>query len=107
LPEALRALVAPFGGGVAETVEAALSAASTPARTAACLAAGAIPSDHDPDATPAEGGPIAALWDDGHPVPKADLLANTRHDHPAVRAAARDTCARLAIDEAPSPQATP
>jgi hypothetical protein len=107
LPEALRALVAPFGGDVAETVEAALSATSLPARTAACLAAGTIQSDHDLDATPADDGPIAALWDDGHPVPKEDLLANTRHDHPAVRAAARDTCARLAIDEAPSPQATP
>lgn len=104
-PEAVRALVASVGGDVAEEVEATLSAASIPARVAACWAAGAVHADRDPDAAPPDDGPTSALWDDNCPLPKEDLLTNTRHDHPAVRAAARDTCARLAIDEAPSPQA--
>ena len=100
---ALRALVAPFGADAAPIVASALSDDSVPARAAACAAAGALRADARGDAS--NGAASPALWDDAHPPPAEALHANTRHDHPAVRAAARDTCARLSIEAAPSPHA--
>jgi len=101
---ALRALVTPFGADVAELVSSALTAASVPAQTAACAAAGAIRADAHPDASPSEadGSPPPVLWTDEHPLPEDALRKNARHDHPAVRAAARDTCDRLSIALSPT-----
>jgi hypothetical protein len=100
---ALRALVAAVGDEGAPLVSTALSAPSVPARVAACLAASATHADLDLD-DPANK-PV--LWGDAHPVPEEALLANTRHDHPAVRTAAREACTRLAIEEVPSSQTAP
>lgn len=97
---ALRALVAPFGAEAAPLVASALTAASVPLRAAACAAAGA-------EATDASGEDAAsppALWTDAHPLPEEALRTNRRHDHPAVRAAAREACARLSVGPRPSAQ---
>lgn len=95
---ALRALVAPGGEEVADRVASALSSASIPARVAACAAAGATRAD-DPTATGAEeAATTPALWTGEHPVPSAALRTNATHDHPAVRAAAREACRRLGLD---------
>lgn len=103
-PNALRALVAPFGDDVAELVSTSLTAASLPARVAASVAAGALPSDLG-DTRGADGkNRDASLWGGACAVPEEKLLANAQHDHPAVRAAARDTCARLSIEKPASPQ---
>jgi hypothetical protein len=102
-PAALRALVVPFPDDGAEVVSSALTSSSVPVRAAACVMAGALPSDAGPE----NGGDEAdepVLWGDDRPPPEKALLANTQHDHPAVRVAARDTCARLSIEEAPAPQ---
>jgi hypothetical protein len=92
---ALRALAASCPEAAATAVGPALTDASVPERVAACAMAGARPSDADPDRR--ETGP-PALWDDERPVPDDALRANARHEHPAVRAAARTTCARLSIE---------
>lgn len=102
-PAVVRALVAPFGDDVAEVVAAALGAASIPARAAACMAAGAVRADRDPDATPSEEEPVPALWSGDRPLPTDELIDNAGHDHPAVQTAARSTCARLSIGDVPSP----
>jgi hypothetical protein len=94
---ALRALAAARGSDVASLVEAHLSEASVPARRAACAMAGATGAD-TPSGAPVESPPASALWDDGSSIPTEALRTNAHHDHPAVRAAARDTCNRLAID---------
>jgi hypothetical protein len=106
---ALRALVAPFGADVAPLVSSALSASSVPARVAACAAAGATRADVPGGRPGAADGEAAgpALWgDDHHPLPEDSLRANLTHDHPAVRTAARDTCARLSLEDTPSRQTT-
>ena len=98
---ALRALVAPFGAEAAPLVASALTAASVPQRVAACAAAGADAvdaSDEDAAAPP-------ALWTDAHPLPVEALRTNLHHDHPAVRAAARDTCTRLSVETRPPARA--
>lgn len=106
---ALRALVAPFGPAVAAPVSSALSASSIPARVAACAAAGATRADLNPAPAnemadpPEETDPVPTLWDEEHPIPEAALRANVTHDHPAVQAAAREACARLSIEDTPSP----
>jgi hypothetical protein len=101
---ALRALVACFGTEVAPLVRTALDASAPPARAAASTAAGALRTDH-PDASDADDD--SALWNEDHPVPTDVLRQNAHHDHPAVRAAARDTCARLSIAiEEESPEAS-
>jgi hypothetical protein len=93
---ALRALAAPFGKEVASLVETHLSETTVPARRAACAMAGATSADTTPnDAQEASSSP--ALWTDGSSVPTEALRANVHHDHPAVRAAAHDTCTRLGI----------
>ena len=102
--EALRAIVAAESETAASLVSSNLSASSVPARVAACAAAGATGADHDASTSDPS---VPVLWTDDHPLPEEELLANTTHDHPAVRAAARQTCARLAIEEAPSPQTSP
>jgi len=95
-PDALRALVAPFGPAVAELVSSALSADSIPARAAACAAAGATRAATEPGST-SPGASPPALWTDETPPPEDTLRENAQHDHPAVRTAARDTCTRLSI----------
>lgn len=103
---ALRALVAPFGDEVASLVASELSASAIPARVAASLAAGATAADLEPlsDA----GGPASApvLWASPDQFPEDALLANTRHENSAVRAAASTTYERLPHDE-PSSSHTP
>jgi hypothetical protein len=105
---ALRALVAPFGAEAASLVASGLTASSVPLRVAACAAAGADARaddrTHDGADAP-DGAPAPALWTDAHPPPTEALRANVRHDHPAVRAAARDACARLAVEAHPPAQA--
>lgn len=95
---ALRALVAPFGEAVAPLVRSALTDASVPARVAACAAAGATEADCGPRGED-DAAPKSVLWTDDHPIPEDALRTNTTHDHPAVRAAARDTCARLSVEK--------
>ncbi len=93
----LRTLVAPLGPEIASLVTSHLSESPVPARRAACAMAGATSADApsssstDPSATP-------ALWNDVSSMPTEALRANTHHEHPAVRAAARDTCRRFGID---------
>ena len=99
-PAALRALVVPFPDDGAEAVSAALTSPSVSVRAAASVMAGARLADADPD----RSGAAPALWGDGRPVPEKALRANAHHEHPAVRAAARDTCARLSIEGVPAPQ---
>ena len=103
-PDAVRALVAPFGDEVAELVASSLTAASLPARTAASVAAGARQDDPGPARRADREDSSLALWGNGHSIPEDELLTNAQHDHPAVRAAARDTCARLSIEEPASPK---
>jgi hypothetical protein len=102
----LRSVVASAGKTAASLVSSNLAATSIPARVAACLAAGALPADRNPDASSDTTTPAPTLWTDDHPLPEEFLRSNTTHDHPAVRAAARDTCARLAIEEPSSTQAS-
>ncbi|HKL88060.1 MAG TPA: hypothetical protein VJ884_03570, partial [Salinibacter sp.] len=94
-PNAVRALVASFGDDVAELVSSSLTAASLPARVVACVAAGALQSDLGSTRRPDGENNDASLWGGACALPEKELLANAQHDHPAVRAAARDTCARL------------
>lgn len=99
---ALRALASPLGEAAASIIRPALSADALPVRAAASAMAGALPTDADPSSSETE----SALWTDDDALPTTALQANTQHDHPAVRAAARDTCARLSIglpDDAPGP----
>jgi hypothetical protein len=106
--DALRALVAPRDDAPAALVESALSADAVPVRTAACAMAGATRTDHRPPAQrPDNADPAFALWDHDRAFPVDALRANMQHDHPAVQAAARDTCARLGVsltDAGTSPQ---
>jgi hypothetical protein len=104
--DALRALVAPYGEEAASLVASALTAPSVPARAAACAAAGATRADLSLDQAPDEDAAASTLWADDRSPPKDALRANTEHDHPAVRAAARDTCARLSIEAASSSPAS-
>jgi hypothetical protein len=99
---ALRALVAPFGEDAADLVSSALSAASVPARAAACAVAGATRADGRPDASSPEATSPSAFWTETSPLPEEALRENARHDHPAVRDAARDTCDRLSIALSPT-----
>ena len=103
-PTALRALVVAVGDAGAEEVAAALTSSSIPVRAAACVMAGALPSDADAERGADDEGGESALWSSERPPPEEALLANTQHDHRAVRVAARDTCARLSIEGAPAPQ---
>lgn len=102
---AIRSLVGPLGEDGASLVASALTDTAVPVRVAACAAAGATRADQIPDlsdgayADPGTSSPL--LWTDDHPIPDDALRANASHDHPAVRAAARDSCARLSIDAAP------
>jgi hypothetical protein len=101
---ALRALAARTGTDRSEAVAAALADAPVPVRVAACVMAGATAADATPgDGDAASGDPV--LWGDDRPVPTEALRANTKHDHPAVRAAAQEACARLAIELRSSPPA--
>ena len=104
---ALRALVAPFGPEAAPLVASGLTASSPPLRVAACTAAGADARDigADDGADASNGTATPALWTDAHPLPVDALQANLHHDHPSVRAAARDACARLSIEARPPAQA--
>ena len=96
--DALRALVAPRNDDAASLVREALSANAVPARTAACAMAGATQHDHRPPSQrPDDADPALALWGNDRALPVEALRANMQHDHPAVQAAARDTCARLGI----------
>ena len=112
---ALRALAAACGDDAASLVEAHLTKASVPARRAACAMAGATLADA-PSSDAVKSAAAPALWDEtsepssASSVPTEALRANTHHDHPAVRAAARDTCNRLGIatrDEATESNSTP
>lgn len=95
---ALRALVAPRNGDAASLVHEALSAEAVPARTAACAMAGATRDDLRPSGqTQNDTTAPLALWEHDRALPVDTLRTNMQHDHPAVRAAARDTCARLGI----------
>lgn len=100
---ALRALVAPGGEEAAEAVASGLTDSSVPARVAACLMAGALPSDDRPEGGDEREEAEPALWDEKRPLPREALVANAQHDHPAVRAAARNTGARLPGADVPSP----
>lgn len=100
---ALRALVGPLGEEVAGPVESALSADAVPARAAASAMAGARPVDADPSSSDSSSSTESSLWGDAHALPTEALRTNAHHDHPAVRAAARDTCDRLSIDLAAPP----
>jgi hypothetical protein len=102
----LRALVAPLGGDAAAPTKAALTDAAPPVRVAGCVAAGAVRSDATPEQDAPEEAAEPALWSADRPPPAEALLRNTRHNHPAVRAAARDACARLSI-ETSSPSGPP
>ncbi len=93
---ALRALVTPEGEKVAPRVASALSSAPIPARVAACAAAGATRAE-DPT-TDAAAATTPVLWTDEHPLPEEALCANATHDHPALRAAAREACRRLGLE---------
>ncbi|PSQ96062.1 MAG: hypothetical protein BRD55_08445 [Bacteroidetes bacterium SW_9_63_38] len=96
--DALRALVAPLGDEAASLVHDGLSAPSVPVRTAACAMAGATRIDHTPPIQrPDDPDPPLALWPNRRALPVDALRANMQHDHPAVQAAAQDTCARLGI----------
>ncbi len=95
---ALRALVAPYGPEVASLVASALSAPSVPVRAAASAAAGATREDLDVTASDESLSSPSALWSEDHPCPEDALRENATHDHPAVRSAARATCARLSIE---------
>lgn len=95
---ALRALAAPLGNAAASVVASALSSTDVPARAAASVMAGAFPTDATPSSTPPSDTETPALWGDEHALPTEALRTNAHHDHPAVRAAARDTCERLSID---------
>lgn len=95
---ALRALVGPLGEDVAAPIASALSADALPARAAASAMAGARPSDANPSSPDSPPSTESSLWGDAHMLPDEALRTNAHHDHPAVRAAARDTCERLSID---------
>jgi hypothetical protein len=100
---ALRALAASVGEAAASRVASGLSSAAVPARVAACILAGATRADAlEADADHEDAAAAPALWTDDHPVPEDALLANTTHEHPAVRRAAHDTCARLSVEVPPS-----
>ncbi|PQJ34426.1 hypothetical protein BSZ35_07265 [Salinibacter sp. 10B] len=104
--EALRALAAPFGDEIASLVADHLSDAPAPARRAACAMAGALPTDAPSNAaTSSESTP--ALWNEASSVPAEALRTNAHHGHPAVRAAARDTCRRLGIGYRPDDPSGP
>jgi hypothetical protein len=109
--DALRALVAPLGDDAASLVRDGLSAPHIPVRTAACAMAGATPHDaRPPSQRPEETNSPLALWGPDRALPADALRENMQHDHPAVRAAARDTGARLGLsptDSDSSPRQDP
>lgn len=99
---ALRALVAPYGPEIASLVASALSASSVPVRAAASAAAGATREDLDVTSDESVSS-LSVLWNEEQPCPEDVLRANATHDHPAVRSAARETCARLSIEPGSGP----
>jgi hypothetical protein len=95
---ALRALAAPYGTELAPLVRSALSAPSVPVRVAASAVAGTTRDDLKAGASDESLSSPSVLWNEDHPCPEDVLRENATHDHPAVRSAARETCARLSIE---------
>jgi hypothetical protein len=102
---ALRTLAATLGPDAAPLVADGLSAAAVPARVAACAMAGTTAADRIGAPSPSDAAPAALLWPDASSLPAEALRSNARHDHPAVRAAAREACDRLGLRVPPAASA--